>query len=61
MNIMYLYWHEVDNDVYFVCIHVEMASFRVTIVCFWNGSIRESSGNFIMLGVDVGCLHATRT
>ena len=50
MNIMYLYWHEVDDDVDFVCIHVEMASFRVTIVCFWNGSIRESSGKVHYVG-----------
>ena len=41
---MYLYWHEVDDDVDFICIHIDIASFRVTIVCFWNGSIRESSG-----------------
>ncbi|CAO2841539.1 unnamed protein product [Amaranthus hypochondriacus] len=27
-----------------------MASFRVTIVCFWNGSIRESSGNVDYVG-----------
>ena len=32
------------DEVDFVCIHVEMASFRVTIACFWNGSIR-TSGN----------------
>ena len=34
MNIMYLYGHEVDDDVDFVCIYVEMTSFRVFIVCF---------------------------
>ena len=50
MNIMYLYLHEVDNDVDFVCIHVEMTSFRLTIVCFWNSSIRESSGNVHYVG-----------
>ena len=33
MNIMYLYGHEVDDDVDFFCIHVEMTSFRVAIVC----------------------------
>jgi hypothetical protein len=33
----------IDDDVDFVCIDVEMASPCVTIVCFWNGSIRESS------------------
>ena len=27
-----------------------MTSFRVTIVCFWNGSIRESSGNVDYVG-----------
>ena len=27
-----------------------MASFRVTIVCFWNGSIRESSGKAHYVG-----------
>src|SRR5688572_17235240 len=27
-----------------------MASFRVTILCFWNGSIRESSGNVDYVG-----------
>ena len=32
------------DQVDFVCIHVEMASFCVTIACFWNGSIR-TSGN----------------
>ena len=43
--IMYLYSYELDDDVEFVCIHVEMESFRVTIVCFWNGSIRSSNSN----------------
>ena len=61
IKIIYLYWHEVDDDVDFVCIHEKMASFRVTIICFWNGSIRESGGMFIMLGLDVGYFHATRT
>ena len=50
MNIMYLYRHEVDGDVDFVCIHVEMASFRLTIVSFWNGCIRESSGKVHYVG-----------
>ena len=50
MNIMYLYGHEVDDDVDFVCIHVEMTSFRVIIVCFLNGSIRESSGKVHYVG-----------
>ena len=50
MNIMYLYGYEVDDDIDFVCIHVEMASFRVTIVCFWNGCIRESSGKVHYVG-----------
>ena len=38
------------TDVDIVCIHVEMASFRVTIVCFWNGSIRESNGKVYYVG-----------
>ena len=45
-----LYWHEVDDNVEFVCIHVEMKSFCVTIVCFWNGSFRESSGKVHYVG-----------
>ena len=35
----------VDGDVDFVCILVRMASFRVTVVSFWNGSIQSSSSN----------------
>ncbi len=29
---------------------VEMASFRVNVVCFWNGSIRSSSSNVKYVG-----------
>ena len=36
--------YEIDNDVDLLCIHVEM-TFRVMLVCFWNGLIRESSSN----------------
>ncbi|XP_057544261.1 uncharacterized protein LOC130823603 isoform X1 [Amaranthus tricolor] len=50
MNIMYLYGYEVDDDVDFVCIHVKMTSFRVTIVCFWNSCIPESSGKVHYVG-----------
>ena len=46
MNIMYLYKHEVDDDVDFVCLNVE----NVTIVCFWNCCIRESSGKVHYVG-----------
>ena len=55
MNTMYLYGHEVDDDIDFVCIHVEIALFRVTVVCFWN-----EVAKFIMLEEDVDCLHATQ-
>ena len=42
---MYLLSYELDGDVDFVRIVVEMASFRVTVVCFLNDSIRSSSCN----------------
>ena len=38
------------DEVDFVCIHVEMASFRVTIACFWNGSIRTSGNKVTYVG-----------
>ncbi|XP_057538702.1 uncharacterized protein LOC130816111 [Amaranthus tricolor] len=47
---MYLLSYELDGDVDFVRIVVEIASFRVTIVCFWNGSIRSSSSNVKYVG-----------
>ena len=47
---MYLLSYELDGDVDFVRIVVEMASFRVTVVCFWNGSIRSSSSNVKYVG-----------
>ena len=47
---MYLLSYELDGDVDFVRIVVEMASFRVTVVCFWNGSIRSSTSNVKYVG-----------
>ena len=32
------------------CVVVEMDSFRVTVVCFWNGSIRSTSNNVKYVG-----------
>ena len=61
MNIMYLYRHEVEDEVDFICIHVEMASFRVIIVFFGMVLFEKVVAKFIMLGLDVGCLRATRT
>ena len=42
--------HELDDGVHFVSILVEMTSFRVTIVCFWNGSIRTRDNNVTFVG-----------
>ena len=47
---MYMLSYELDDDVDCVRIHVEMALFRVTIVCFWNGLIRSSSSNVKYIG-----------
>ena len=45
-----------------VCIHVEMASFRMIIACFCNGSIRTSGSNVTYGGgINVNCLHAAQT
>ena len=38
------------DEVIFVCIHVEMSSFRVTILCFRNGSIRTRGNNVTYVG-----------
>ena len=38
------------DEVDFVCIHVEIASFRVTIACFWNGSIHTSGNKVTYVG-----------
>ena len=38
------------DEVDFICIHVEMPSFRVLIVCFWNGSIRTSGNKVTYVG-----------
>ena len=52
MNIMYLYRHELMLMlmlIFFVLMK-KMASFRVTIVCFWNGCIRENNGKVHYVG-----------
>ena len=38
------------DEVDFVCIHVERASFRETIACFWNVSIRTSGNKVTYVG-----------
>ena len=47
---MYLLSYELDGDADFVRIVVEMASFRVIVLSFWNGSIRSSSSNVNYVG-----------
>ena len=38
------------DEVVIVCIHVEMTLLRVTIACFWNGSIHTSGNNVTYVG-----------
>ena len=38
------------DEVDFVCIRVEITSFRVTIACFWKGSIRTSANKVTYVG-----------
>ena len=41
----------IDDNVDFICIDVEMASFRVTIICFWNVLFVQVVTMLRMLGV----------